>query len=82
MKSHIFKLQNGNEVELGDIDMQPIHEYFQQQSTADYIRENYPNLTEKEVPAYAAEVRVRMNKYGCGEDEAVKYIVEKRRKHG
>ena len=82
MNSHIFKLQNGSEVELNDIDMQRIHEYFQQQSTADYIRENYPILTEKKVQAYAAEVRVRMDKYGCGEDEAVEYIVEKRRKHG
>lgn len=47
MENHIFKLQGGREVELNDIDMQRIHEYFQKQSTADYIRENYPVLTEK-----------------------------------
>lgn len=82
MKSHIFKLQNGSEVELDDIDMQQIHDYFQQQSTADYVRENYPNLTEKEVQTYAAEVRVRMDKYGCGEEEAVGHIIKNRRQHG
>lgn len=76
MENHIFKLQGGSEVELNDIDMQRIHEYFQQQSTADYIRENYPVLTEKKVQAYAAEVRARMDKYDCSEDEAVGHIIK------
>ena len=76
MKNHIFKLQNGSEVELNDIEMQRIHEYFQQQCTADYIRENYPDLTEKEVQTYAINVRIRMDKYGCEEEEAVEYIVK------
>lgn len=78
MKSHIFKLQNGSEVELDDVDMQQIHDYFQQQSTADYVRENYPDLTEKEVQTYAADIRKRMDKYGCGEDEAVEHIIRNR----
>jgi hypothetical protein len=82
MKHHIFKLMNGSEAELNDIDMQRIHEYFQQQCTADYIRENFSGLTEEEVQTYALEVRMRMDKYGCGEEEAVGHIIRNRRQHG
>lgn len=81
MKHHIFKLQNGSEAELDDTDMQRIHEYFQQQCTADYIRDNFSDLTEEEVQTYALNVRMRMDKYGCGEEEAVGHMVKKSRKH-
>lgn len=75
MDNHIFKLQNGKEVELNEDEMQQVHEYFQHQSTADYIRESYPQMEEAKVQQYAAIVRARMDKYGCSESEAIEDVL-------
>lgn len=77
MVNHKFILQNGSEAELCDIDMQNIHEYYELQCTADYIRENYPNLTEEEIQKYAADIRAGMDKYGYSENEAAAIIITK-----
>lgn len=76
MENHIFRLQNGSKAEMSVIDMQNVHKYYECQCTADYIRENFPDLSEDKIQEYASEVRTSMDKYDYSEDEAIDAIME------
>lgn len=73
MKEHTFKLENGQEVILSENDMQKVHQYFEVQSTADYLRENH-NWPEDTIQKVALVTRTIMNEADDGaytENEAI-----------
>ena len=55
---------------------QDVHKYYECQCTADYIRENFPDLSEDKIQEYASEVRTYMDKYDSSEDEAIEAIMD------
>ena len=55
--------------------MSDIHCHYNVQCTAEYVAENYPNLTEEEAEEVAAEVRYQMDKYGLEELEAIETVM-------
>ena len=71
MENLKFKTRAGVEVELDDIDMSRVHEYYQAQCTADYLRENHEDWDENKVQAIAWETRQQMFKYDYTEEEAI-----------
>lgn len=71
MENLKFKTRAGVEVELDDIDMSRVHEYYEAQCTADYLRENHEDWDEDKVQAIAWETRQQMFKYDYTEEEAI-----------
>ena len=71
MENFKFKTRKGIEVELDCIDMHNVHEYYEAQCTADYLRENHEDWDENKVQAIAWETRQQMFKYDYTEEEAI-----------
>lgn len=76
MKNLKFKTRAGIEVELDDVDMSRVHNYYEAQCTADYLRENHEDWDENKVQAIAGETRRQMDKYGYDEDFAIDEAIE------
>ena len=76
MKNLKFKTRTGVEVELDDIDMSRVHEYYEAQCTADYLRENHEDWDEDKVQSIAWETRQQMFKYDYTEEEAIDIATE------
>ena len=76
MENLKFKTRAGVEVELDDIDMSRVHEYYEAQCTADYLRENHEDWDEDKVQAIAWETRQQMFKYDYTEEEAIDIATE------
>lgn len=58
-------------VTLDVTDLISIHAYYEAACTAEYILENYPDLTEEQAMKIAYNVRRKMDKYGYSELEAI-----------
>lgn len=71
MENLKFKTRAGVEVELDSVDMSRVHEYYEAQCTADYLRENHEDWDENKVQAIAWETRQQMFKYDYTEEEAI-----------
>lgn len=71
MRNLKFTTRAGVEVELDSIDMSIVHEYYEAQCTADYLRENHEDWDENKVESIAYETRNQMNKYDFTEEEAI-----------
>ena len=76
MENFKFKTRAGIEVELDDIDMHRVHEHYQEQCTADYLRENNRDWSEDKVQSIAYETRRQMFKYDYTEEEAIDIAIE------
>lgn len=76
MESFSIKTSNGIVVELSENDMYEIHKHYIEQSTADYLRDNYTDWTEEKVQAIAIEARRQMYKYDLKEEEAITEALE------
>lgn len=59
------------EVELNENDMSIIHHHYEEQCTADYLRDNHEDWSEEKVQAIAKETRRQMDNYGYSEEEAI-----------
>lgn len=70
MENLKFKTRAGVEVELDSVDMHRVHEYYEAQCTADYLRDTY-DWSEDKVQSIAYETRRLMFKYDYTEDEAI-----------
>lgn len=75
MKNLKFKTRVGVEVELDVIDMSYIYQYYEEQCTADYLRENHEDWSEDKVQSIAYETRRQMNKYDYTEEEAIEIAI-------
>lgn len=71
MKNLKFKTKNGIEIELDSMDMHKIHAHYEEQCTADYLREIHKDWSEEKVQSIALETRRQMFKYDYTEDEAI-----------
>ena len=71
MKNYNFKTSNGDMVELTEDDMRALHQYYEEQLTADYFRDNFPDWTEEKIQKVASDTRFRMYKYGDSEADAM-----------
>lgn len=71
MKNWKFKISSGQEVLLSEDDMLMIHQHFELQCTADYLRENNPDWPEEKVQMIASETRRQIDKYGLDEEDAI-----------
>lgn len=76
MKNYKFTTRAGIEVELDDIDMSKVHEYYEAQCTADYLRENHEDWSEDKIQSIAYETRRQMMKYGYDELEAIEEALD------
>lgn len=72
MENFKFKTEAGQCVVLSEMDMQKVHNHYVLQNTADYVRENNPDLDESDVQIIASNARLRMDKYDEDEELAVK----------
>ena len=77
MENLKFKTRAGVEVELDDIDMHRVHEYYEAQCTADYLRDNHEDWDEDKVQSIAYEVRQQMWDYDYDEDYAIEKAIKK-----
>ena len=75
MKNKYFATMKNGIIELDEIEMQAIHQHYEIQCTADYIRENNEELSEEVIQKMAREVRRQMDKYGYDEDEAIMEVM-------
>ena len=75
MRNKNFATMKNGIIELDEMEMQTIHDYYEIQCTADYIRENYGELSEEEIQKIATEVRRQMYKYGFDENEAIREVM-------
>lgn len=71
-----FKTRAGVEVELTEDDMLSIHQHFEVQCTAYYLRENHEYWSEEKVQNIASETRRQMDSYGYDEDEAIEEVIK------
>ena len=76
MENLKFKTRKGVEIELDAFDMSIIHQHYEEQCTADYLRENYEDWSEEKVQDIAIETRRQMDKYGYDEEEAIDIAIE------
>ena len=76
MENLKFKTRAGVEVELDAIDMHYVHEYYEVQCTAEYLRENHEDWDEDKVQSIAYEARNQMFKYDYTEDEAIEIATD------
>ena len=76
MENLKFKTRAGVEVELDDIDMCKVHQHYEEQCTADYLRENNEDWSEDKVQEIAIETRRQMFKYGYDEEEAIEIATD------
>ena len=77
MKNLKILTSKGIEVELNDIDMMIINNYYEVQCTADFIRENYDLWDEEKVQWIANETRKVMDSYGIDEGEAIEVAINR-----
>ena len=77
MKNLKFKTRQGEEIELDEFDMQNIYYHYEEQRTADYLRENHEDWSEEKVQEIASEACRQMHKYGYDEEEAIDIAIEK-----
>ena len=75
MRNKNFMTMKNGIIELDEMEMQTIHDYYKIQCTADYIRENHEELSEEEIQKIATETRRQMNKYGFDENEAIREVM-------
>lgn len=61
----------GIEVELNVTDMSYVHNHYEVQNTADYLRDTYMDWSERKIQDIAAETRRLMDKYMSSEEEAI-----------
>lgn len=71
MNNFTYKTQTGMEVTLNAFDMQEITTHFKIQSEADFLRENYSELSEEVIQQIATETVEIINNSFSGEDEAI-----------
>ena len=71
MENLKFKTRAGIEIELDSMDMHRVHEYYEVQCTADYIRDNHEDWSEDKIQSIAYETRRQMFKYDYTEEEAI-----------
>ena len=76
MENLKFKTRAGVEVELDAIDMHYVHEYYEVQCTAEYLRENHEDWDEDKVQSIAYEARNQMFKYDYTEEEAIDEAID------
>jgi len=77
LKNYRYKTKQGIEVELSVDDMAIIHQYYLEQLTADYLRENHLEWTEEKVQEIAIETRRQMEKYDYSEQMAIQEAITK-----
>lgn len=63
-------LINGMTLELNEMDMMKIHQYYEVQCTADFLRENH-SWNEEKIQWIANETREIMADYNIVEEEAI-----------
>lgn len=71
MNKLIYTTAAGDKVELTEGDMFRIHQHYQVQCTADYLRENHADWDELKVQMVAKEARNLMITCDYTEDEAI-----------
>lgn len=80
MENLKFRTRAGIEIELDSIDMSYIHQHYEEQCTADYLREIHEDWDEEKVQVIAADARRYMFKYDyeedCAIDEAIRLYEE------
>lgn len=76
MENLKFKTRAGVEVELDSIDMLSIHEYYEAQCTADYLRDNHSDWDENKIQSIAYETCRQMLKYDFTEEEAIDIAID------
>lgn len=76
----IFTSHNGQRVELNGADMRRVKRYYEEQCTAEFLRENNPMWTEEKVQAIAIEARNLMFKNDYTEADAI-YIAKEEFEH-
>jgi hypothetical protein len=75
MKNYVLK-KDGKEIELNEDDMLKIHQYYEMQNTADYVRDNYEKLNEEQIQRIAAWTRELMLKnLDISEEDAIKNVM-------
>ena len=75
MKAHCFKFEN-KKICLTEMEMYKVHEHYVVQRNADYLRENYPHLTEEEIMEMAWEWRDLEMKDGYSNEDALAEVLE------
>lgn len=76
MKGHWFKFEN-RQIYLDENEMFQVHEHYMVQRNADYLRENYPRLTEDEILTISWEWRDTELKEGYSNEDALEEMIEK-----
>lgn len=74
MKPYVIGVRHGI-VQLDETEMMRVVQYYHIQRTAEYIAENYPNIS-CNVETVASRVREAMEKYDISEDEAINQVIE------
>lgn len=77
MKDYCYINEYGHEIPLSENTMMAIKNYYEVQSTADYLRENHEEWSEEEIQKIAYETRELMHDYDYTEEEAIKEAVKK-----
>lgn len=63
-------------IKLDRSDMREINQYYEAACTAEYLLDNFDNITEENALSVGQEVRRRMDKYDYSENEAIDEVLE------
>ena len=80
MEGHWFKFKN-REIYLEEDEIFQVHEYYVVQRNADYLRDNYPHLTEDKIMEIAWDWRETELKDGYSNEDALEEMKEKYELH-
>jgi hypothetical protein len=76
MKGHWFEFEN-RKIYLEEQEMYQVHEYYVVHRNANYLRDNYPHLTEDKIMEIAWDWRETELKDGYSNEDALEEMIEK-----